>query len=475
MTSLFDLPFETEPDPESERPAAIEPAAAAVRPDVLTVSQLTADVRALIEAGFARVAVEGEISNCRQWNGQLYFTLKDTGAQLRVVMFRSAVRVLRFKPEDGLHVIARGRLTVYDPKGEYQLVCDRLEPHGLGALQLAYEQLKRRLAAEGLFDQARKRTLPMLPRKIAVVTSPDGAALHDIVTVLRARHPGAHLIVRPTRVQGDSAASDIARGIRAVGRVRGLDVVIVGRGGGSIEDLWAFNEEIVARAIVACPVPVISAIGHETDFTIADFAADLRAPTPSAAAALVAARHEEVCVRLARQRERLAVAARARVLRMRNRVQASSSEPAFAGWPGRLALRGRHIAELTHALQRAVGTRLDRGRRRLEAVRTRLEARDLRRRAGLARTYLVGARARLDAAIGHERHGHVTRLATLAGRLDNLSPLAVLSRGYAVCWNADGTAIIRDAATVRPGDHVRVVLARGELKAAVTDTKEERS
>jgi exodeoxyribonuclease VII large subunit len=220
---------------------------------------------------------------------------------------------------------------------------------------------------------------------------------------------------------------------------------------------------------------VISAIGHETDFTIADFAADLRAPTPSAAAALVAARHEEVCVRLARQRERLAVAARARVLRMRNRVQASSSKPAFAGWPGRLALRGRHIAELTHALQRAVGTRLDRGRRRLEAVRTRLEARDLRRRAGLARTYLVGARARLDAAIGHERHGHVTRLATLAGRLDNLSPLAVLSRGYAVCWNADGTAIIRDAATVRPGDHVRVVLARGELKAAVTDTKEERS
>jgi exodeoxyribonuclease VII large subunit len=272
---LFDTPFEDEAPPEE--PAAPPPAK---RRTVYTVSELTSGIRALIEGAFAEVWIEGEISNCKVWNtGHMYFTLKDGGAQIKAVMFRSALRYLRFKPGDGMHVIARGRLGVYEPKGEYQIVCEHMEPHGLGALQLAFEQLKKRLQAEGLFDAARKRPLPALPRRIGIVTSLDGAALRDILKVLRRRAPNASVLIRPARVQGDDAAADVATAIRMIGRVPGVDVIIVGRGGGSIEDLWAFNEERVARAIVASPVPVVSAVGHEVDFTIADFVADLRAPT----------------------------------------------------------------------------------------------------------------------------------------------------------------------------------------------------
>ena len=245
MTSLFDLPFD-EPEP----PAPIVPDAPRRR-RILTVSELTAEVRTLLEERFIEVWVEGELSNSRVWNtGHMYFTLKDTGAQIKGVMFRSALRALRFAPQDGLRVVARGRVSVYDPKGEYQLVCEHLEPEGLGALQLAFDQLKQRLSAEGLFDPARKRALPVLPRKIGVVTSLDGAAIRDIVHVLRRRYPNAHIVIRPTRVQGEGAAPEIAAAISAIGKVPAVDVVIIGRGGGSIEDLWAFNEEIVARAIV---------------------------------------------------------------------------------------------------------------------------------------------------------------------------------------------------------------------------------
>src|ERR1700693_3203638 len=243
MSSPFDLPFDDEPGSPGTGGAA--PSVHERQHTVHTVSELTAGIRDLLETAYADVWVEGEISNCRLWNtGHLYFTLKDPGAQLKAVMFRSAVRSMKFKPEDGLHVVARGRLSVYDPKGEYQIVCDHIEPHGLGALQLAFDQLKRRLQAEGLFDVARKRPLPALPRKIGIVTSLDGAAIRDIIKVLGRRYPNAHLVIRPTRVQGEGAAGEIARALTAVGRVGGVDVIIVGRGGGSIEDLWAFNEQI---------------------------------------------------------------------------------------------------------------------------------------------------------------------------------------------------------------------------------------
>ncbi len=284
MSDLFSQPFED----DRETPAVRERR-------VVTVSELTGSIRGLLESSFGDLWVEGEISNCRLWNtGHLYFTLKDGGAQIKAVMYRSAVRYLKFKAEDGLHVIARGRLGVYEPKGEYQLLCDHLQPHGLGERQLAFEQLKKKLLAEGLFDAARKRALPALPARIGIVTSLDGAALRDIIKVLTRRHPNVRVVIRPTRVQGEGAAAEIADAVRAIGRVPGVGVVIVGRGGGSAEDLWPFNQEPVARAIVACPVPVVTAVGHEIDITIADFVADVRAPTPSAAAEMVMAAHEEL-------------------------------------------------------------------------------------------------------------------------------------------------------------------------------------
>jgi exodeoxyribonuclease VII large subunit len=310
MSDLFDLPFEDdpepEPEPEPERVAAPPPARR-----VLSVTDLTIQIRDRLESAFFEVWVEGEISNCRVWNtGHLFFTLKDQSSQVRGFMFRSSLRYLKFKPADGLRVVARGKISVYEPKGEYQIVCEHMEPQGLGALQLAFEQLKKRLQAEGLFD--RKRPLPALPRKIGIVTSLDGAAIRDMIKVLARRHVSAQIVICPARVQGEDAAPDIARAIRMLGRVPGVDVVIIGRGGGSIEDLWAFNEEVVARAISRSPVPVISAVGHETDFTIADFAADRRAPTPSAAAEIVVAAKDEFFARIGRLEERLRANTRGR-------------------------------------------------------------------------------------------------------------------------------------------------------------------
>src|ERR1700730_602886 len=331
MSDLFDLPFEEDDDPTAAGPTPV-----AVR-RVLTVTELTVRVRDLIETEFFEIWVEGELSNCRVWNtGHLYFTLKEAGAQIRGVIFRMALRNLKFKPGDGMRVVARGRLSVYEPKGEYQLVCEHMEPQGLGALQLAFDQLKKRLHEEGLFDADRKRGLPALPRKIGIVTSLDGAAIRDIIKVLGRRYRNAHLIIRPARVQGEGAAADIARALNAIGRVRGVDVIIVGRGGGTIEDLWAFNEEIVARAIAASRVPVISAVGHETDVTIADFVADLRAPTPSAAGELVVARKDEFCARIDGLRDRLAAAVRARVHGLSRSVHMLSGRPALGGFPGRV-------------------------------------------------------------------------------------------------------------------------------------------
>jgi exodeoxyribonuclease VII large subunit len=255
---------------------------------VLSVSQLAEQLRAVVEERFPAVWVEGEISNFKVYgSGHCYFTLKDNAAQIRAVLFRNRLRRIRFEPKDGLHVMAFGSIEVYAQRGEYQLVVELLEPRGLGALQLAFEQLKSRLEAEGLFDTRRKRTLPRFPRKIGIVTSPSGAAIRDMLRVIGRRFGGLHIVVAPARVQGDGAAAEIARGLDELNALGDVDVIIVGRGGGSLEDLWAFNEEVVARAIAGSKAPVISAIGHEVDFTIADFVADLRAPTPSAAAELV--------------------------------------------------------------------------------------------------------------------------------------------------------------------------------------------
>jgi len=397
----------------------------------------------------------------------MYFTLKDGTAQIRAVMFRTPLRNLRFKPDDGLHVIARGSLGVYEPKGEYQLVCEHMEPHGLGALQLAFDQLKKKLHAEGLFDQARKRPLPALPKKIGIVTSLDGAALRDIIKVLQRRHPNAHLVIRATRVQGEGAAAEITRAIRAIGKVPGVDVVIAGRGGGSVEDLWAFNEEIVARAIADCPVPLISAVGHEVDVTIADFVADLRAPTPSAAAEMVVAAKDEFRQRIDRLGHRLAGAARNGVQRRQTVLHALTARRGLAGWHARLAMHGRHAAELTHGLRRAMLARVARQGRDYRVLRQRLEAHDVRRRMAGIRGRLESADGRLAAAALRSRERNDGRFRVLAGRLENLSPLAVLARGYAVCWNGDRSTIIRRASATHAGDRVRVTLHEGEIDCEV--------
>ena len=439
---------------------------------VFTVTTLTAAIRTLLETTYREVWVEGEISNARVWKtGHLYFTLKDTGAQINAVMFRSTVRYLRFKPENGQHVVARGRVSVYDPKGEYQIVCEHLEPQGLGALQLAYEQLRERLDHEGLFDTARKRPLPALPRKIGIVTSLDGAAIRDILTVLGRRHPNTHVIISPTRVQGDGASKEIVRALGHLGRIPDVDVIIIARGGGSIEDLWAFNEEPVARAITTAPVPVVSGVGHETDFTISDFVADLRAATPSAAAELVVASKDELVSRIRRAEDRLRSAVTASLQQRRAAIHILARRPGLAGWPTRVAGHGRYTAELTHRLNIAIASTVGRRVRDTHTVRLRLEALSLGRRLGQIRARLVSARTRLTHATRHAHTDRATRLRAAVGRLEVLSPLAVLSRGYAVCWTADRSVVVREATAVRPGQSVTVTLHKGELECEVRSTK----
>ena len=445
------------------------PAGHAPTREVVTVSELTTRIRGVLESTQGEVLVEGEIANSRLWKtGHLYFTLRDEHAQLKAVMFRSAVRYLRFTPEDGLRVIARGRVTVYEPKGEYQIVCEQLQPQGVGALQVAFDQLKRTLEADGLFEATRKRPLPLLPRQIGVVTSLHGAALQDILKVLARRHPTAHVVIRPVRVQGEGAAGQIARGIDQLSRQEGVDVIIVGRGGGSLEDLWAFNEEPVARAIATATVPVISAVGHEIDVTISDLVADIRAATPSAAAEIVVAGREELLGRVDQLSDRLRATLRDTVRRLLTSVLELDRRPGVAGWPARLAIRGRHAAELTHALTQATRSTLVTRERRLRSAQLKLEAHEPGRRLEASRTRLVVAGERLGAAIVHRRQRLEGRLGDLTGRLEALSPLGVLARGYAVCWNANRTAIVRDASAVSVGDDVAITLRQGQLTCTVT-------
>jgi exodeoxyribonuclease VII large subunit len=404
----------------------------------LTVSQLTNSIRISLESRFAAVWVEGEISNFKDHSsGHWYFTLKDQNAQLRAKCFRSANTRIRFRPANGLKVRARGKLSVYAPRGEYELVVDALDPVGAGALRVAFEQLRDRLQAEGLFARELKRPLPVFPRRVGIVTSPTGAAIRDILNVMSRRTRTVHVLFSPARVQGDAAGPDIARAIRFInqyheaalrdGRMADLvDVLIVGRGGGSTEDLWAFNQEEVARAIRKSVIPVISAVGHETDFTIADFVADLRAPTPSAAAELVAAREDELCSGLDHLSRQLTRLMRFRIVDLRSRVQEQA---------------------LSHAF---------------DEVKSRL--RNARRRYDSAAAACSGA---VEASVQEARE----RLGRAAVSLDALSPLAVLQRGYAIAQDASGKPV-RDAASVAAGDRLTVRLAKGKLNTRVETVEE---
>jgi len=388
---------------------------------VYRVFELQAAVRDLLEGEFGRVWVEGELSGVkRAQSGHVYFALKDEKARLDVVLWRSSAVRLRFEPEDGLTVRVRGRLTVYAPQGRYQMEADALEPVGAGPLQVAFEQLRRRLEADGLFDPARKRRLPAFPRRIALVTSPSGAAVRDLIHVASRRWPPLELVVVPVRVQGPGAADEIAAGIRAAD-ARGFDVLVVGRGGGTLEDLWAFNEEAVARAIFAARTPVVSAVGHEVDVTISDLVADVRAATPSAAAELVAPDRMQMLGGLRGTGRRLARAARALLGEGRRRLDAAASARAF-----------RRPLERVHEAGLAVD---DVALRLATAARERLRAR----------------------GEAFER---------IAARLDALSPLKVLARGFSV--TTKGGRVLTRAADARAGDELRTILADGEVRSRVT-------
>jgi exodeoxyribonuclease VII large subunit len=439
---------------------------------VLSVAELSEQLRAVLEERFPAVWVAGEISNFKVYgSGHAYFTLKDATAQVRCVLFRTRTRRLRFEPADGLAVVAFGSVEVYPPRGEYQLVVELLEPRGVGALQVAFEQLKARLAAEGLFEAARKRPLPRFPRKIGIVTSPSGAALRDMLRVIGRRFGGLHIVLAPARVQGEGAAGEIAQGVADLNRLGDVDVIIVGRGGGSLEDLWAFNEEAVARALAASKVPVISAVGHEVDVTIADFVADLRAPTPSAAAELVVREKQALVEHVAGLHQRLARAARARLERQRARLDGAARRRVLTD-PAR-ALRDleRRVDDATARLRHAMTAALRRAGHRVELATRGLRAASPVARAAGNRRQLEHLQARLDGARGRLLVPARHRLQAAAGRLDSLSPLAVLGRGYSLTRTPAG-AVVRRAGEVAPGAEVHVLLHQGTLECRVHATKE---
>ena len=429
----------------------------------LSVSELTSQIKDIVEGQFFDLWVEGEISNFhRHTSGHWYFSLKDEYASIRCACFRMQNRLIRFKPEDGLHVRARGRLSVYEARGEYQLVLEWMEPVGAGALQLAFEQLKARLAAEGLFDSERKRPLPLLPRTVGVVTSPTGAAIRDILRIIRRRNEKLSVLIAPARVQGDGAAEEITRAIAMLNSRSDVDVIIVGRGGGSTEDLWAFNEECVARAIHKSRAPVISAVGHEADFTIADFVADFRASTPSAAAELVASARDEINARITGLTDRTSAAIRLRLLESRRLVAELASRRAFREVTARARAVAQTLDDAAYRVEIAAARAIKARLARVDSITARLRHSDPRRVMAERRGNLALLTSRLEsgvrAATGRERESFAIK----AGKLQSLSPLAVLGRGYAIAFDSEGRVIIK-AAEVAPGERVKVRVAEGEL------------
>ena len=432
-----------------------------------SVSSLTREIREILTTSYDGIWVSGEISGLKlASSGHAYFNLKDASSQIRCAIWKGSMRVLRFKPQEGMAVLARGRIDVYEPRGEYQLIVEALEPQGQGALQLAFEQLKARLEAEGLFAAERKRPLPRFPRRIAIVTSPTGAVIQDMIHVLTRRFPGLHIRLYPALVQGPGSVEAIVEGIRYFAQSGWGDVLIVGRGGGSLEDLWSFNEEAVARAMAASPIPVISAVGHETDFTIADFVADYRAPTPSAAAEIAVRDAAALVETLAAHSARLERAARFSALRLSQRFD-----------------------DAQFRLRDHARARLERLRRLIETHAALIQRADPRLRLAQIRQQRAAAHARLAPALQRVLFQRRTRLATLAQRLapalaqrvaaararhaslhaalQQLSPLAVLERGYSIVQAADG-AVLRDASNTAAKASLSVRLHRGSLQVKVT-------
>ena len=434
---------------------------------IWTVRDLVSTVRTHIEREYGDVWVEGEISNFRAHDsGHLYFTLKDQNAQIRAVMFRSSARLLRFRPENGMQIVLRGRVTIYEDRGELQISAEYLEPKGAGALQVAFEQLKAKLEAEGLFDSSRKKAIPVLPRRIGLVTSPQAAALRDILNILRRRHHSANVLIFPAQVQGEAAALEVSAGLRYFNKARNVDVIIVARGGGSAEDLAAFNHEGLARAVASSEIPIISAVGHETDFTIIDFVADRRAETPSAAAELVIRSRQEVEEQAEGLQQRLVRAMRYRLLMGRQVLTELAQHGAFARMMDVINQRQQKVDDLQHRLDRAERQILERSRRRLESVSAAVRHYDLRRILAGIKKELEAQAGTMVAAMRTSLLRSQSRLDQLASQLQALSPVAILERGYALVFDSRGN-LLKNAAQVKVGDEISARLAQGSVTATV--------
>jgi len=441
---------------------------------MLTVSELTGLLRTSIEAQFSDIWLEGELSNLRApGSGHVYCTLKDKTSQIRAVLFRSTAVRLRFALQEGLQVIVRGRLTVYEPRGEYQIVLDTVEPKGIGALQLAFEQLKERLATEGLFDQDRKKSIPTFPRTVGVVTSLTGAAIRDILAVFRRRWPTLHILIAPVQVQGESAGRQIAEALTALNDLGSVDVIIVGRGGGSLEDLWSFNEEIVVRAIAASHVPVVSAVGHEIDVTLADFVADLRAPTPSAAAEAVAPVLAEIVERLRELMVRLGQVMLRQCAFERQRLDAGIQGVTDVRF--RLQEAAQRTDDMLDRLREMVQQRLAAGRERVHGVQRNLSGLNpiLAIKQGLATVPQLSKR--LEGQMGVRLAQHRHRIHATLAQLNTLSPLAILGRGYSILQTVPAGQILHRANDVGVGQELEAQLASGRLSCTVTQVFDDSS
>ncbi len=440
---------------------------------IWTVSQLNREARFALEQGFPALWIEGEISNlARPASGHMYFSLKDEQAQVRCAMFKPQQRGMRFRPENGEKVLVRARVGLYEARGEFQLKVEAMEPAGLGALQRAFEALKQKLATEGLFDEAIKRPLPTMPARIGVITSPTGAAIRDIISTLRRRYPMAEVIIYPVPVQGEGAATKIAAMLDLAGRRAECDVLILARGGGSLEDLWSFNEESVARAIRACPIPVVAGVGHEVDFTIADFAADYRAPTPTGAAEAVSPDSLEWLHRLARFRDRLIRATSIRRQQLREQHAALDRRLRLRHPGQQLQQQSQRLDELSLRMQRSLQRGLFQQRRQLDHLAGRLRGGNPGQRLLRCRERLMEGRRRLQQTMMRQLQDGHRQLESHARALHTVSPLATLDRGYAIVQRPDG-AIIRKADELMAGDEISARLAKGSVSAHVIEVHTE--
>jgi exodeoxyribonuclease VII large subunit len=436
---------------------------------IFTVTRLNSAVRMILEQDLGLVWLTGELSNLAMpSSGHWYFSLKDMSAQVRCAMFKGNNRRVPFRPQDGMQVLVQARVSLYEPRGDYQLIIESMQPAGDGMLALRFEELKRRLGAEGLFDEGRKRPLPREPRAVGLVTSATGAALHDMLTVLGRRAPDLPVFIYPTQVQGSAAIGQIVSAIALANRRAEVDVLIVGRGGGSLEDLWCFNEEAVARAIAGSAIPVVSAVGHEVDVTISDFAADLRAPTPSAAAELVAPDRSARAQRLVHLKQRLVQAISRRQTAARHGFVLLQKRLDHQDPKRRLEQQSQRLDELDRRLQQLLNLRLHQGERRLANLELRLQARSPSTLLAAGKRRHQLAQERLHTLMNKRQDLAAHRLAMLSARLDGISPLATLGRGYSITRTPSGEVISR-AAQVSPGQQLVTTLAEGALRVRVED------